>query len=105
MWFVFPQLKGLGHSAMAQRFAIGSREEAAAYLVHPVLGPRLRDCTRLVNALQGVTAAEIFGYPDDLKFHSSMTLFAHAAPENEIFKAAVDKYFGGVYDRLTLEKL
>jgi len=105
MWFVFPQFRGLGHSAMAQRFGIGSREEAEAYLLHPILGPRLRECTSLVNALEGLSAGEIFGYPDDLKFHSSMTLFAHVTSDNEIFNAAVGKYFGGAFDRLTLNAI
>jgi uncharacterized protein (DUF1810 family) len=102
MWFVFPQFRGLGHSAMAQRFGIGSREEAEAYLLHPTLGPRLRECTSVVNAVEGLSAHEIFGYPDDLKFNSSMTLFAHIAADNDVFKAAVDMYFGGAFDQLTL---
>src|SRR3954468_6578993 len=76
MWFVFPQLKGLGHSAMAGRYGIGSRAEAEAYLAHEVLGPRLGECVRLVNELEEKRVDEIFGYPDNLKFHSSMTLFA-----------------------------
>jgi uncharacterized protein (DUF1810 family) len=105
MWFVFPQIEGLGHSAMAQHYAIRSREEAAAYLAHPVLGPRLRECTRLVNAAEGRTASQIFGYPDDLKFRSSMTLFAQATTGNAEFAEAIRKYFGGEYDRATLERL
>jgi uncharacterized protein (DUF1810 family) len=105
MWFVFPQLEGLGHSPMARRFAIASREEAEAYLAHPILGARLRECTRLVNAIEGRGIEEIFGYPDYLKFRSSMTLFAQAAGDDRIFTDALRKYFAGEYDPLTLEKL
>ena len=76
MWFIFPQIQGLGHSATAQKFAISSREEAEAYLAHPILGPRLRECTRIVADLEGKSVEDIFGYPDDMKFRSSMTLFA-----------------------------
>ena len=81
MWFIFPQIKGLGHSAMAQKFAISSREEAKAYLAHPILGPRLRECSRIVADLEGKSVEDIFGYPDDMKFRSSMTLFAREAAE------------------------
>ena len=102
MWFIFPQIKGLGHSPMANQYAISSREEAAAYLQHSILGPRLRECTRLVNLIEGRSIEQIFGYPDDLKFRSSMTLFAHATSENEVFTDAVQKYFAGEFDRLTL---
>jgi uncharacterized protein (DUF1810 family) len=98
MWFVFPQLLGLGRSTMAVRFAIGSREEAAAYLAHPLLGPRLRECTELVLAVEGRDVHAIFGSPDDMKFHSSMTLFAAAAPMAPVFRAALEKYFGGKPD-------
>ena len=105
MWFIFPQLEGLGHSSMAERYAIASREEAKAYLEHPVLGPRLRECTRLLNAIQGRSIDEIFGYPDDLKFRSSMTLFARANSDNQVFKDALAKYFAGEPDKLTLERL
>ena len=105
MWFVFPQIQGLGHSATAQYFAIASRSEAEAYLQHPVLGPRLRECTRLVNETAGRSIEEIFGYPDYLKFCSSMTLFAHATADNGVFVDALSKYFGGEYDPLTLERL
>ena len=105
MWFVFPQIRGLGHSPTAQRFAISSRAEAEAYLRHEVLGPRLRECTRLVNAVEGRRVEEIFGYPDHLKFHSCMTLFAHAAADNQVFLDALRKYFGGEEDSLTLERL
>ena len=105
MWFVFPQIQGLGHSATAQYFAIASRSEAEAYLQHPVLGPRLRECTRLVNETAGRSIEEIFGYPDYLKFCSSMTLFAHATADNQVFVDALGKYFGGEYDPLTLDRL
>jgi uncharacterized protein (DUF1810 family) len=105
MWFVFPQLTGLGRSTMAQRYALASLDEARAYLAHPVLGPRLLECTILVNAIRGRSAREIFGSPDDLKFHSSMTLFSLAKPEESAFSDALQKYFGGVRDRLTIERL
>ena len=90
---------------MATAFGISSRQEAEAYLDHPVLGPRLRECTRLVNLVEGRAIGQIFGYPDDLKFRSSMTLFASVAPANQVFKDALDKYFGGEPDPLTLERL
>jgi len=105
MWFVFPQIKGLGNSPTAQRYAISSRAEAAAYLKHPVLGPRLRECARLVTEIDGRTIEEIFGYPDNLKFRSSMTLFAHATSDNEVFTEAIEKYFPEGFDTLTLERL
>jgi uncharacterized protein (DUF1810 family) len=105
IWFIFPQIKGLGHSFTAIEFAISSRAEAEAYLEHPILGPRLRQCTELVLDVEGRTIEDIFGYPDDLKFRSSMTLFAHATQDNQVFKDALQKYFGGEPDRLTLERL
>ncbi len=105
MWFVFPQLEGLGGSAMAQRYAICSLEEAAAYLAHPVLGPRLKECVRLVNTVDGRSARDIFGHPDDLKLRSSMTLFAATAPQEPLFTRALQKYFAGAADPLTLGKL
>ncbi len=105
IWFIFPQMRGLGSSAMANAFGIASREEATAYLKHAVLGPRLRECTRLVNSLEGRSVERIFGYPDDLKFRSSMTLFASVAPDKQVFEDALRKYFGGEMDSLTLEKL
>lgn len=105
MWFIFPQIKGLGHSQLANEFAISSRQEAEAYLKHLILGPRLRECSRLVTLLEGRSIDQIFGYPDSLKFRSSMTLFAHATPDNEVFKDALQKYFGAEFDRLTLERL
>ena len=108
MWFIFPQIKGLGSSEMAVRYAISSIEEAKAYLEHPVLGARLRECTQIVLGVTGRTAEEIFGYPDNLKFHSSMTLFAQAAEISEedlVFSQALDKYFGGKEDAGTIERL
>ena len=105
MWFIFPQIGGLGRSATAERFAVSSIEEARAYLQHPVLGPRLRECVRLVNAADGRTAEQIFDYPDYLKFRSSMTLFTRAAPEETIFEEALRKYFEGELDDLTLRLL
>jgi uncharacterized protein (DUF1810 family) len=100
MWFIFPQLGGLGHSQMATRFAISSRDEAEA-LNHPVLGSRLRECTRLVMLVEGRSINQIFGYPDDLKFRSSMTLFASTTSEHQIFKDALQKCCAGEPDRLT----
>jgi len=105
MWFIFPQIKGLGYSFMATTFAISSQREAKAYLKHPILGPRLRECTELVTLVEGRSIEDIFGYTDSMKFRSSMTLFAHATSDNEIFKDALQKYFGGEFDRLTLERL
>ena len=101
MWFIFPQLRGRGRSAMAEHFGLAGRAEAKAYLAHPLLGARLRDCTRLVLDVSTKTALEIFGAPDDLKFHSSMTLFATVAPEEELFSRALDRYFGGKRDSST----
>ena len=105
MWFVFPQVSGLGKSPMAQHYAIHSLQEARDYLEHPLLGARLKECTSAVLGVTGKTAHEIFDTPDDLKFHSSMTLFAHAAPDEQLFRAALDQYFGGKEDALTLQKL
>jgi uncharacterized protein (DUF1810 family) len=105
MWFIFPQIAGLGHSETAQKFAISSLDEARAYLAHPILGPRLRKCTETVTRIENRTAEEIFGYPDWLKFRSSMTLFSRAAPDSKIFADALRKYFGGEPDSLTLEKI
>ncbi len=102
MWFVFPQIHGLGHSDMAKKFSISCLEEAIAYLKHPVLGPRLIECTTLVNETAGRSIHEIFGSPDDLKFRSSMTLFAHASPDTDVFRHAIERYFGGEYDDFTL---
>jgi uncharacterized protein (DUF1810 family) len=105
MWFVFPQLVGLGRSPMAQRYAIGSLSEAKAYLDHPVLGRRLVELTEIVNRVADRSVLEIFGSPDDMKFHSSMTLFAAASPETAAFAAALDRYFAGQPDRATMERL
>ena len=120
MWFVFPQLQGLGSSATARRYALASVEEARAYLAHPVLGARLRECTRLVNGIEGRTIEEIFGYPDHLKFRSCMTLFERAAVDPghgagtvsagdaggaQVFREALGKYFAGEEDPLTLRLL
>lgn len=105
MWFIFPQIAGLGHSAMAHMFAISSLDEARAYLEHPVLGARLRECSRLVADIEGRSVEQIFGYPDDLKFRSSMTLFAQATADNAVFKACLQKYFGGQADPATLALL
>jgi uncharacterized protein (DUF1810 family) len=111
MWFMFPQIQGLGSSPTAQRFALSGMEEACVYLNHAVLGVRLRECTALVNAIAGRDVSEIFGYPDDLKFHSSMTLFERAAlavppaEANAVFAQALSKYFAGEPDRRTLERL
>jgi len=105
MWFVFPQIAGLGHSPTARAYAISSREEARAYLAHSVLGPRLRESTALVNAVAGRSAERILGGIDAMKFRSSMTLFAEVAPEEPLFRRALEKYFGGEKDRVTLEKL
>jgi uncharacterized protein (DUF1810 family) len=105
IWFIFPQIQGLGNSPMAQRYAIASLEEARAYLAHPVLGARLRECAALVAQVQGRSIEDIFGYPDDMKFRSCMTLFSCAAPSEDIFAECLRKYFGGAADELTLAKL
>ncbi|MBM4128184.1 MAG: DUF1810 domain-containing protein [Nitrospira sp.] len=105
MWFIFPQLTGLGHSAMAQQFAITSLDEANAYLQHPILGQRLRECTQLVLNVNGRSAEEIFGYPDHLKFRSCMTLFLTAATDNTLFKNVLVKYFDSQPDQMTLDIL
>ena len=105
MWFVFPQLDGLGFSPTARKYAITGLDEARAYLAHPVLGPRLRECTELVLDIDGRSVREIFGYPDDLKFRSSMTLFAQAASGDTCFNEALVKYFAGEPDVRTLELL
>lgn len=105
MWFIFPQLKGLGHSGMAQRYGIASKAEAEAYLQHPTLGPRLIECARLVNQIEGRSLYDIFDSPDDMKFCSSMTLFSRAAPGEGAFLEALDKYCGGEPDPRTLALL
>jgi len=103
MWFIFPQIAGLGQSAMSRRYAVSGLAEARAYLAHPVLGPRLIECTRLIGE-SGRTVAQIFGSPDDMKFRSSMTLFAKAQGEG-VFREAIEKYCGGRMDEATLVKL
>jgi len=105
IWFIFPQIAGLGHSSMAQQFAIASLDEAKAYLQHPTLGPRLKACTQLVLDVNGRSAEEIFGYPDHLKFRSCMTLFLTAATDNTLFNNALLKYFDGKPDQSTLDIL
>ena len=105
MWFVFPQISGLGHSATARHYAISSLAEAQAYMAHPVLGPRLVECAGLVNQVEGRSIHQIMGTPDDLKFHSSMTLFALAQPGVPVFQRALGKYFGGALDPLTAAKV
>jgi uncharacterized protein (DUF1810 family) len=105
MWFIFPQIQGLGQSPMAQRYAVSSREEAAEYLLHPILGPRLRECCAIVRGTEGRSISAIFGHPDDLKFHSSITLFANATSDNQLFLDALNKYFGGQQDPSTLKRL
>jgi uncharacterized protein (DUF1810 family) len=105
MWFVFPQIHGLGLSAMSRKYAIASMAEAAAYLRHPVLGPRLIECTEVVAQTRGRTAEEIFGGIDAQKLHSSMTLFLHAAPDEPVFRVVLDRYFEGTTDPATDERL
>ena len=105
MWFIFPQLRGLGHSHMATVYGIASRQEAQAYLAHTILGARLKECTELVNQIEGRSIEEIFGSPDDMKFRSSMTLFERAARHNQVFQDALQKYFAGQPDLLTLERI
>jgi uncharacterized protein (DUF1810 family) len=105
MWFIFPQIAGLGQSPMSIRFAIASLDEARAYVVQPVLGGRLRECARLTLAVEGKSARDIFGSIDEVKFRSSMTLFARAAPDEELFQRCLDKYFAGDPDPATLARL
>jgi len=105
MWFIFPQIRGLGRSPAAREFAISGRDEARAYLRHPVLGPRLLECAELVLRIRGRSLAEIFGSPDDMKFRSSMTLFAQVAPDQAIFSEAIRRYCDSDFDPLTLRVL
>jgi uncharacterized protein (DUF1810 family) len=105
MWFVFPQIAGLGTSAMAQYYAIGSVEEADAYLGHPILGPRLIELTGIVNGIEGRTAYEIFSTPDDMKFHACITLFHFVSPHEGVFATAIDKYFAGAMHRPTTDTI
>ena len=105
MWYIFPQVQGLGKSELAQTYAISSQAEARAYSEHPILGFRLQECTNLVMKIEGVDAKKIFGYTDCLKFHSSMTLFELSAVDPSIFRDALNKYYGGEPDTLTLQIL
>jgi uncharacterized protein (DUF1810 family) len=105
MWFIFPQLAGLGSSATAREFAIASADEAAAYLAHPLLGARLRECSALVLAIDDKQVDEIFAPPDDLKFHSSMTLFAEIAPDEAVLQDCINKFFDGELDEATVDRL
>ena len=105
IWFVFPQLRGLGRSPTAAHYGIASLDEARAYLAHDVLGPRLAECTRLVLAIDGRSVEDIFGWPDNLKVRSSMTLFAHATDDNADFRGVLDKFYGGGEDPATVERL
>ncbi len=105
MWFIFPQIAGLGRSETARAYAIQGLDEAKAYLAHPVLGARLRDCTALVNQVQGRTALQIFGSPDEMKFCSCMTLFERASGRDSEFSVAIKLYFGGNRDSATLDLL
>lgn len=105
MWFIFPQIQGLGWSETAQYFSIASLAEAKAYLSHPVLGSRLRECTALATQIQGKPIERIFGFPDNLKFQSSMTLFAQSTADNSVFLSALAKYFEGEVDQQTLARI
>jgi len=105
IWFIFPQLKGLGRSPQSEVYGVGSLAEAQAYAQHPILGPRLDQCTRLVHRVDNRTIHQILGSPDDLKFRSSMTLFARAVPHNPIFQATLNKYFNSEPDPNTLDLL
>ena len=105
MWFIFPQIKGLGFSATAQRYAIDSLDEARDYLAHPLLGPRLRECADAVAATEGRSAEQIFGGIDAIKLRSSMTLFHRAAPDEAVFTLVLDKYFDATPDPATDERL
>ena len=105
IWFIFPQIEGLGSSSTSKEFAISSLEEAAAYLRHPILGPRFLQCKDLLINVSGRTIQQILGPPDDMKFRSSMTLFTHATSKNKVFEDALQKYFAGQHDHLTLERL
>lgn len=105
MWFIFPQVAGLGRSAVSQQYAVAGLSEARAYVAHPVLGPRLLECARALLALQTTDARAVLGDIDGLKLRSSMTLFAHAAPDEPAFRQVLDRFYGGVEDQATLERL
>ena len=105
MWYIFPQIAGLGTSATSRHYAIQSLREAQSFLAHPVLGSRLRECAEAILAVEGRSASEIFGFPDDRKLQSSLTLFASAAGEDSIFTRLLEKYFGGTQDSETMRRL
>jgi uncharacterized protein (DUF1810 family) len=105
MWFIFPQIRGLGRSPSAVEYAISGLDEARAYLAHPVLGPRLKECTQLILQVENRSASQIFGSPDDMKFRSCMTLFAQVSPEDDIFVRVLQRYFRQVPDQMTLDRL
>jgi uncharacterized protein (DUF1810 family) len=105
MWFVFPQLASLGRSATAKFYGLRDSQEARAYIEHPVLGPRLVQCCELLSTLQGAQAVDVFGHVDAMKFRSCLTLFAAVAPQHSVFRACLDRFFGGEPDPLTLEQL
>jgi uncharacterized protein (DUF1810 family) len=105
MWFIFPQIAGLGYSGMARRYAIVSLEEAQEYLSHALLGVRLRECVEILNGVKGRTIHQIMGSPDDLKLRSCLTLFSKATPDNRIFLDALEKYYSGELDPETLKRL
>jgi uncharacterized protein (DUF1810 family) len=105
MWFIFPQIEGLGESATSRFYSIKDVEEARQYLDHPVLGPRLLKCAEMLLAIQGRSASDIFGYPDDMKLRSSMTLFAHITDSHSVFAQVLEKYFNGQPDQMTLHLL
>ena len=105
IWYIFPQVAGLGFSPMAHRYAIHSRDEAIAYLAHELLGPRLRECAQAVLAIESRDIIDVMGYPDNLKLRSSMTLFAELSPPTSIFKSVLDQYFAGLADQKTLDYL
>jgi uncharacterized protein (DUF1810 family) len=105
MWYVFPQLAGLGSSPMSVQYAIRDRHEAAAFLAHPILGPRLLECTEAVLQIEGRSALEIFGSPDDLKLRSCATLFAAVSPDRSVFHRLIDKYFDGRHDPRTIQRM
>jgi uncharacterized protein (DUF1810 family) len=105
MWYIFPQIEGLGSSAMSQRYAIGSAAEARAYLEHPVLGARLRTCVEALVSLEGRSAEQIFGFPDDRKLRSCATLFGAVSPAGSVFHRLLEKYFQGEWDPKTIEKI
>jgi uncharacterized protein (DUF1810 family) len=105
MWFIFPQINGLGRSSIAELYSIKNKEEAIAYLENPILGKKIRECTEIILNINGKTASQIFGFPDDMKLKSSMTLFAYISDSHSIFHRVLDKYFDGKEDKKTLDLL